>query len=221
MRRFISVVLIPFACLVLGFGYRAGAQPYVAFDNLGPNGTFDQQSGYWFGYRPGFPNLDWAIPAMSFEVGVEGTLSSVTAAMWQITLLDRFTFSLRADDGNKPGTTVLWQNTFDNMLPQPAALVTFPVLNGPYLRFGERYWLLAIGPDMFNNHVWQNGLSGTHTMAYMSSVTNGEWWTFGGHGVSLRVEVIPEPSSCLTLAALLAPAIVRRARPHRTLRTAG
>ena len=209
MRR---AVVSKWVCLVvLVFAGRAGAQPYVTFNNLGPNGTYSN-SGSWFGYNP---FGDWGTPAISFVPSVEGTLSSLTAAMAQWSPSDRFTFSLRADDGNKPGQTVLWQKTFDDMLPFPnTALVTFPVDNGPYVRFGERYWLLATVPNTTTYHGWSHGLTGNDTWALMGNFTGGEWWILNGNGPSLRAEVIPEPAGCLLTIALAAGSL-RRCRSGR------
>jgi hypothetical protein len=184
----------------------------IAYDNLGPDWTWEGGAGLWFGHYPGASMT----VAQKFVPTVSGPLAGLYASIvsdigasdfsWIIRLLD--------DQSNYPGA-VLWSLGSEQWPVEEQTVFHLDNLSGPWLTAGVAYWIQADKPTVMGSaHSWldnNQGYRGTRAL----SGNDGPWEVFDDddvnpvHLLGLRVLVIPEPAG-LSLLALGGLALLRR-----------
>lgn len=196
----------------------------VAFDNFGPNDSYDS-----WGNCQGSAFLDEMMLAQRFTPEFSGVLDKFELGFFYVGGLsaetmgnvDELTLALVPDVNGEPGTQELWAQIYLDKSPTNYGYVaTFDVAGGPTLEAGTKYWLTSRSTSIgFRPHSWYRAPAPSEPLGlyYIRSEWPegvGKWHTIpptDGHGFALRVTVIPEPAApTLMLAASAALVAMRR-----------
>ncbi len=190
------ITIVGPALLIFFAVHQARAGP-IAFDNLGPNDTYEV-FGTWFGTRPKFPDSSIAT-AVQFESLATGRVRDLWLAITDSNATADFSISIRDDADNTLGEE-LWRGTFSgSILGDFETVLHLGDLAGPLLQQGASYWVVAEGPSTYAYFWWANDTGDRGPLALNQNMhgwdifDDAERWAF-------RVAV-PEPSSILILSA--------------------
>ncbi len=214
-----------FRCLAKVAALTLGALSPVAyggeaFDNFGPNETFDARDGYFVAASgSGSGSISWATPFTAAEGGE----------------LLGFHFALCNYGGDQDWTVALFQDNAGSVGSQMEEVTSAGPLSsygqgyapvdvelqntGVYLNAGQQYWfgILGGGQDSTGVDVWNiNPRNENATM--MLSHDGGVTWSSQGQGTSgaysVEVSGVPEPGPFIVLGAgMVAFVRSRRKKP--------
>lgn len=201
--------------VLIGIGLAAASlsSAQVFVNTFGSGDTYNSGLGATISGLGGMLASDIS-QGFQFQAGTSGSVAQMVIAMGHVNGTPQVTMRLYADNSNALGsqvgsdyTTSLNSGSFG----AGSELITRNVSSAGWtMTSGQNYWLVAVAPND-GWLAWNYSTTGnTYTQVLVAN--GGAPSYFGGNGMAVRLDSVPEPASMIALGAGLLAVVSRRRR---------